>query len=231
LDYGEPAGIPSAGVLTSAGSLSSFMRERPRAARWLENLTCRQYNPPASGINFPPFEYDPGTQGVCSHCHQTIDPAAIHFKRIGTAGHRVAGVSPYRWDKIKNYGNPLYKDSKRWNASYIPDTLMTPITEMDLFMNPDARFIDFAPPGTTLFDVVSDGTIGPLGFAKMVVESGEFDRCTVRRFYERFGGLRLDPAKHKLYIDKLIQVFTDGGRQVRPLIKWILSQPRTRLGH
>ena len=230
-DYGEPPGIPSAGVMTTVGSLSSFMRERPRAARWLENLTCRQYNPPAAGINFPPFETDPGTQGVCLHCHQTIDPAAIHFKRMATAGHGLGGLTPYRWDQIAGYGSPLSNDKKRWNSQFAPDTLMTPITQLDLDMNPDARFIDFAPPGITLFDITSDGTIGPLGFAKMIVESGEFDRCTVRRFYERFGGFRLNPAAHKLFIDKMVQVFTDGGKKIRPFIKWILSQPRARLGH
>jgi len=108
---------------------------------------------------------------------------------------------------------------------------MTPITPADLEMNPDARFIDFAPPGTKLYGAESDGTIGPLGFAKMLVASGKFDRCTVRRFYQRFMGVALDPAKHKPYIDKLLKVYLEASRQIRPLIKWILKQPRFRQGH
>jgi hypothetical protein len=231
LDYGEPKGLPSAGVLTTIGSLGSFMRERPRAARWLENLTCREFNPPDSQIQFGPFEYDPGTQGVCQQCHQLIDPAAIHFKRFGAIGQHIAGLSPYRWNAIQKYGNPLWKQVPGWDAQYIPNTLMTPVSEMDIAMNPDARFFDFAPPGTTLFGATGDGTIGPLGFGKMIVASGEFDRCTVRRFYERYGGLKLNPAKHKLYIDKLLEVYLESGKKIRPLIKWIVSQPRFRKGH
>jgi hypothetical protein len=65
----------------------------------------------------------------------------------------------------------------------------------------------------------------------MIVDSGEFDRCAVRRFYERFGGMKLDPAKHKLYIDKLVKVYSDSGKKMKPFIKWILSQPRFRKGH
>jgi len=44
-------------------------------------------------------------------------------------------------------------------------------------------------------------------------------------------GFELDPAKHKPYIDKLVQVYTTGGKKMKPFIKWILSQPRFRKGH
>ena len=72
---------------------------------------------------------------------------------------------------------------------------------------------------------------GPLGFGKIIVESGEFDRCTVRRFYERYAGVKLNPGTHKLYIDKLTQVFASKGKKIRPFIKWIFEQPRFRKGH
>ena len=108
---------------------------------------------------------------------------------------------------------------------------MTPVSQLDIDLNPDARFIDFAPPEVTLFGQVSDGTIGPLGFAKMMVNSGEFDRCTVRRFYSRFIGFELNPAVHSQYIETLVQVYLQGNRQIRPFIAWLLSQPRFRQGH
>jgi len=155
----------------------------------------------------------------------------MHFKRFSTVGQRVAGLSPYRWDDISGYGYPLWKEKPRWAAQYLPNTVMTPVTDLDVELNPDTRFLDFAPPDTPLFGQISDGTIGPLGFAKMMVSSGEFDRCTVRRFYQRFMGQTLDPAVHAPYIDELVSVFVGGDRQIRPFVVWLLNRPRFRWGH
>ena len=228
-DYGEPPGIPSAGILTTIGSLGSFARERPRASRWLENLTCREFNPPPAEIKFNKFDRDPGTEGVCQTCHVVIDPGAIHFKRFSNSGLQVAGFAPWRWNQIK-YPSHLVSQRERWQQQFLDDTMMTPASLEDIQSNPDARFIDFAPPGTTLLGETGDGTIGPLGFGKMIVSSGEFDRCTVRRFYQRFGGVTLDPAKHKLFIDKMVQVLKNGGGKMRPFIRWIIERPVFRAG-
>ncbi|MBR57513.1 MAG: hypothetical protein CMH54_05565 [Myxococcales bacterium] len=236
-DAGEPAGIPSAGVLTTFGTLASFARERPRAARWLERLTCRAFVPPPPDTEFSVYNRDPATEGSCQTCHHVIDPAAIHFKRFQNCSSfcldkyalMPVGLSPYRWDDLV-WPEVSYTSPPRWHTQFIPNTVMTPVTEDEILFNSDARFIDFAPAGTTLLGVAGDGTIGPLGFAKMIVASGEFDRCTVQRFYERFGGTRLHMGKHKLFIDKMVDVFVSNGRQIKPLIRWILSQPAFRMG-
>jgi hypothetical protein len=226
VDMTEPPGIPSAGVLTTYGSLGSFTRERPRAARWLETLACREFIPAPPNINFTPYETDPATQGVCQNCHKIIDPVAIHFKRFSESGVKIAGMNPWKWNQWKSYDTQI----KRWDAQFIPNTVLTPVDQTAIDVNPDARFIDFLPPGSDVLGATGDGTIGPLGFAKMLVQSGEFDQCMVRRFYKRFTGLWLDPALHQLYIDKLVQVYTDGGKKMKPFIQWILNQPRFRMG-
>ena len=118
-------------------------------------------------------------------------------------------------------------ETPRWEAQFLPSTVMTPVTELDVELNPDTRFIDFAPPEVTLFGQVSDGTIGPLGFAKMMVSSGEFDRCTVRRIM----GYQLNPATHSQYIEQLVQIYIGGDRRIRPFIQWLIAQPRFRQGH
>ena len=53
----------------------------------------------------------------------------------------------------------------------------------------------------------------------------------MRRFYERYAEVKLNPGTHKLYIDKLTQVFASQGKKIRPFIKWIFEQPRFRKGH
>ena len=118
-------------------------------------------------------------------------------------------------------------EKPRWEAQFLPSTVMTPVTKLDVELNPDTRFIDFAPPEVTLFGQVSDGTIGPLGFAKMMVSSGEFDRCTVRRIM----GYQLNPATHSQYIEQLVQIYIGGDRRIRPFIQWLIAQPRFRQGH
>ena len=113
----------------------------------------------------------------------------------------------------------------RWRQSYIPNTVLTPITEEELAANEYARFLEFLPAGQSVFGVESDGTVGPLGFGKMLVTSGEFDRCAVRRLSERFLGRDLDPAKEAGYIDALVEKFVANDRQLKPFVRALLREP------
>ena len=107
-------------MLTSLSSNASFTRERVRAARWLEKLTCRDFAPPPANVEFTPYERDPGTEGVCQHCHQIIDPAAIHFKRVFDGGGFVGGISPWRLNDLLSYS----ESRVRFENAFIPDTLL-----------------------------------------------------------------------------------------------------------
>lgn len=221
-----PLGVPSAGVLTSLVSNTSFARERVRASRWLERLTCREFSPPPADVQFAPYQRDPGTEGVCQHCHQAIDPAAIHFKRFFDGGAYIAGIGPWQYDRLVSYSEARL----RFENAFISDTLMTPVSAQRLEENPDARFIDFLPPTETLFGQVSDGTIGPLGFGKMIVASGEFDRCAVMRTYERFGGRELIRGQDEALIEELLAHYLSEGRNIRALIRHIFGRPAFKRG-
>ena len=225
-DDGAPIGVPSAGILTTLAANASFTRERVRAARWLEQLTCRDFSPPPADVVYDPYERDPGTEGVCQHCHQIIDPAAIHFKRIFDGGGYIAGVVPWRISDLVSYSPTRL----RLENAYIHDTLMTPVSENRINSHPDSRLIDFLPQDTTLLGQTSDGTIGPLGFAKLIIASGDFDRCAVMRTYERFGGRALIRGKDEALIQKLLTQYLGEGRNVRALIRFIVSQPTFRQG-
>jgi len=107
---------------------------------------------------------------------------------------------------------------------------MTPVTEVDMIANPDARFLDFSPPGTLVLGVAGDGTIGPLGFGKALVASGEFDSCMVRRLYGRFGNVQLSAAVDKSFLDALVADFVAGNRNVRAFIASIVASARFRKG-
>ena len=86
------------------------------------------------------------------------------------------------------------------------------------------------PQTYTLLGQHGDGTMGPLGFGKIVVRSGEFDRCVVRKMYAHFIGRDLDPAAEKLYIDKLAAQFAADGRKLRPFIRRLYEQGEFRRG-
>ena len=218
---GDPEGIPSAGVLTALVVSSSFARERVRAARWLERLTCREFSPPPADVAFNAYQRDPATEGVCQHCHQTIDPAAIHFKRLFDGGAYIAGIGPWRIDNLVSYS----ETRQRFESAFIHDTWMTPVSSDRIASHPNARLIDFLPEGQTLFGVEGDGTIGPLGFGKLIVESGEFDRCMVMRLYARFMGRSLVRGQDDALIEDLQARFISSDRNVRALIRHILARP------
>ncbi len=236
-----PLGLPAAGVLTMMGSYGSLPRERVRAARYLETFACSNFAPPSVDQTFPPYAGDPATSGTCMHCHRTLDPAAIFFKRWDY-GQRQSYYVP--WPLIPGVGNARvipemlsyqYPYSSlpyvRWADAFRPNTVMTPVTQAQITANPEVIFLDTMPQSYTLLGVHGDGTMGPLGFGKVVVSSGEFDRCAARRMYEKFVGRPLDPASETRYIDALAAQFRDkNGRKARDFIRYLMTLPEFRRG-
>jgi hypothetical protein len=237
-DAGPSPGFPAAGVLTMPGVNSSFVRERPRAARFLEAFACQKFTPPPPALNLGPPGVDIAKTGTCQHCHKLMDPVAVAFKRwdygdnyyvpfsmlvdVGPweiTPEEVAGKYPYN-------GNPF----SRWTSAWIPGTVLTPIKQADADKNPGALAMDTIPKDYEILGVHPDGTTGPLGFGKVLVTSGAFDRCAVQKLYHRFVGHELDPEREALYIASLAADFVKGGRKVRPFVKALMGKPEFRRG-
>lgn len=243
VDPGPSEGIPSAGMLTTIGFLATYPRERLRGARALEVLACEQLLPPGGGIQFNEYKTDPAREGPCQHCHTRIDAAAIHFKRYAKAGSAFEGFGAryfmpgvgdvWEFDPIWRTGMYPYhaEPFAQWNKWYRPGSMLTPVTEAEAEANPDALFLDFLPPEETLLGETSDGTVGPLGFAKMIVNAGAFDRCVVRRLHERFVGRDIDPGIEAGYLDALTEQFVAGDRKVRPFVADLVRSDVFRRGH
>jgi hypothetical protein len=220
-----PRGVPSAGLLTAHSMLSYFPRERVRAARMLETFACRDFSPPPAGVTFPRYVRDPALEGTCLHCHQLIDPAAIYFKRFLRVG---------RWISIAGFGfssaaDDRYPGRHRVRTAYSHDTFMTPVDEATIARDPNSALIDFLPSGG-MFGTDADGTIGPLGLGRMLVESGEFDRCAVRQAHRRFRGHDLIPGRDDQRLTSLVESFTSSERDMRALIRTIVLSDDFRQG-
>lgn len=236
----DPLGLPSAGVLTMVGSMYAFPRERVRAARWMETFACQSFQPPPADQHFPPYSNDPATSGTCLHCHRAIDPAAIFFKRWDFSQRDsyyvpwplIPGLGPWRVTAAQLSGQyPWGAGAEyRWKTAFNANTVMTPVTPEQIAANPGAVFLDTMPESYSLLGQHGDGTMGPLGFGKILIASGAFDRCAVRRMYHRFVGRPLDPAAEKLVIDALARRFVDGGRTVKPFVRWLMTTDEFRRG-
>jgi len=238
---GSMKGVPAAGALTMIGMLGSYPRERVRAARMLETFACENFVPPPADATFNPYNGDPAASGPCQTCHTRIDPAAIHFKRWSKLGNDIdldngrymlLGVGNWTFDDAWTKGQWPYSGDPflHWIQWFKPGSKMTPVSMADAQANPETRFIDYLPPDQTLLGQASDGTVGPLGFAKMVVASGAFDRCAVIRLHDRFGGRALDRTQEAGYIDTLVGKFVAGGRKVRPFLKELVKSDVFRRG-
>lgn len=237
-----PDGLPSAGVLTMMGPLSAFPRERVRAARFLEMFACSSFTPPPAGQSFPPYTGDPATGGTCLHCHRALDPAAIFFKRwdFGAESYYVPwpfmpGVGQHRVTAAWVSGQYPHSAADtspgfRWRNAFVPGTVMTPVTAEQARANPEALLLDTMPPSSTLLGANGDGTMGPLGFGKLLISSGAFDQCAVRKLYSRIVGRELDPAAEAGYVNKLAREFVARERKVKPFIRYLATQPEFRRG-
>jgi hypothetical protein len=217
--------MPAAGVLTMMATMSSFPRERVRGARALETFACRDFSPPPPEAHFPEYVQDPATGGPCMACHVSIDPASIHFKRWGFLGYSSAPIMGGLSRHGRFADHPPYDEAyKRWGQVFVAETKLTPVSSARIEANPEARFIDFLPTDQTLFGLTSDGTIGPRGFGKLVVESGEFDSCMAQRLYERFAGNRLDRGRDANRLRELTTTFASGGREVRAYVRSLMQR-------
>ena len=125
------------------------------------------------------------------------------------------------------YGGDPYS---HWNRWYVHDTGMTPVTQEQIDADPAVVFIDFLPAEQTLLGQHGDGTVGPLGFAKIIVAAGAFDRCLVRRLHLQVLGRDIDPASEAGYLDALTATFIDGGRKMRPFIQSLTQSELFRRG-
>ncbi|MDQ3034178.1 MAG: hypothetical protein M3Y87_17350 [Myxococcota bacterium] len=241
-DGGAAPGLPMAGVMTMPGPMSSFPRERPRAARFLEIFACREFDPPPPEQHFPPVADDLATSGTCMHCHVQMDPVAMAFRRWIFRGYYVERphladlaslpVPDDLFDPARRYPNGAWYRSgaERWQQNWTPGTTMTPITAEELAADPSAMFLDTIPTDYTILGEHPDGTMGPLAFAKILVASGELDRCAVRRLYARIVGRELDPAREGRYIEALASEFAREGRLVRPFVAHLLRSAEMRRG-
>ena len=241
-DGGDAPGLPMAGVLTMPGPNSSFPRERPRAARFLEIFACREFDPPPPEAHFPPVAADLAVSGTCMHCHAQMDPVAMAFRRWIFMGYYVqrphlADLASLRVPddlfvpaRRYPYGEWFRAGADRWAQNWLPDTTMTPVAADVLAADPSALFVDTIPPSYTVLGQHTDGTMGPLAFAKVLVSSGEFDRCAVRRLHARVMGRELDPSREARYIDTLAREFADSGRLVRPFVARLLRSSQMRRG-
>jgi hypothetical protein len=241
-DPGPAPGLPMAGVLTMPGPSSSFPRERPRAARFLEIFACREFDPPPSDHEFPPLEADIARSGTCMHCHVQMDPVAMAFRRwIFMGGYvprpHLADLASlpvpadlYEPSRRYGYGRWFGAGAARWQQNWLPDTVMTPVSEAQLTADPRTMFLDTIPPEYTILGQHPDGTMGPLAFGKILVSSGELDRCFVRRIYARIVGRELDPSREARYIDALAAELVRGDRKVRGFVAHLLRSPEMRRG-
>lgn len=238
-----PEGLPAAGVLTMLGTLSAYPRERVRAARLLEMFACSSFNPPPAGVSFPDYVNDPATGGTCMHCHRVLDPAAIFFKRWDFAPSDsyyvpwpfLAGVGRFRvtpaWVSGQYPHSAADNDPGfRWRNAFVPGTVMTPVTPAQAATNAEALLLDTMPQDYTLLGAHGDGTMGPLGFGKILVSSGAFDRCAVRKIYARIVGRELDATAESGYLEVLTARFVADDRRLRPFIRYLLTQPEFRRG-
>jgi hypothetical protein len=234
---GSMRGIPAAGVLTMPGFLGGLTRERVRGARTLEMFACETFSPPDPTAVFAPYTNDPAAGGPCMTCHAQIDPASIHFKRFMRVtgsfypvgrGYDMLGVgnshvSP-NWINDARLGEPFSVDPwDRMRRLWVPETRMTPVDAATGMTEPESRYIDFLPPDQTLYGATSDGTVGPLGLAKLLINTGVFDRCAVRRLHQRFVGRDVDPTIEAGYLGSLVEEFVSNGRRVRPFIRHLMQ--------
>ena len=211
----------ASGVLTTPGWLYRFPTQRSRVAQFYEAFLCKTFTPPADAVVPDPEdachrENNLAKRCGCNYCHATIEPTGAHWGRYGER-------------------NALYLDPQhfpRFDAK-CRDCALAGNTNCD---GECGDYVMQAYDGegasslgmlkSYLYRTAEDEANilgGPRLLVQRTLQTGDLERCTVRRIWKEFLGRPMAREEEALYLDRLIASFVDARHSLKQLILRVVT--------
>lgn len=224
----EDRGPRAAGILTMPVFLTKYGSRRSRAHVLYQAFLCRDFVASNQGLK-PSAEPNLMVRDGCRDCHTTLEPMAAYFARIQESDWTYLPPDrvPLRYGgcRLNDAGAPV--NAPPWDGGLGVNcaSLYDPA-----FSDGDAGTLRGAYPDLAVagqFDPATGAPLahadqGPLGLAREIIDSGEFDACVSKQVAEAFLRRALTRDDDGLKA-ALAEALSGAGRKPKAMVKALLK--------
>ncbi|MFP2931049.1 DUF1585 domain-containing protein [Pyxidicoccus sp. 3LG] len=209
------------GVLTTPAFLYRFPTQRARVNHFYEAFLCKTFSPPADSSLPPPEdacnrENNLAVRCGCNYCHATIEPTGAHWGRYAERGAQFLPPDQFpRFDPkcrdcaLAGDTNCGGECSQYVMQAYDGDGASSlGMLKTYLYRTPDEE---------------QNIEAGPQLLVERMLQTGDLERCTVRRIWNEFLGRPMTSEEQRMYLDSLSQDFAKSGHKLKSLIERVVT--------
>ena len=208
------------GVLTTPAFLYRFPTHRARVNHFYEAFLCKTFSPPADASLPPPEdscnrENNLAVRCGCNYCHATIEPTGAHWGRY--AERSAQFLSPEQFPRF----DPKCRDCALNGDTNCGGECGQYI--MQAYDGDGASSLGMLK--TYLYrtaDEEQNIEAGPQLLVQRMMQSGDLERCTVKRIWNEFLGRPMSAEEQRMYLTPLSQDFAKSGHKLKALIERVV---------
>ncbi len=213
-------GPQHSGVLTTPSFLYRFPTYRARVNHFYEAFLCKTFTPAPGGSLPPPEdacnrENNLAKRCGCNYCHATIEPTGAHWGRYGERA--ALFLSPEQFPRF---------DPKCRDCALSGDTTCGGECTQYVMQAYDGDGAHSLGMLKTYLYRTPDEELniegGPQVLVQRMLQTGDLERCTVRRIWQEFLGRPMSAEEQRLYLQPLADDFTRDGHRLKALIERVL---------
>ncbi|MCP3135732.1 DUF1585 domain-containing protein [Pyxidicoccus xibeiensis] len=209
------------GVLTTPAFLYRFPTQRARVNHFYEAFLCKTFSPPAEGSLPAPEdscnrENNLAVRCGCNYCHATIEPTGAHWGRYAERGAQF--LPPDQFPRF---------DPKCRDCALNGDTSCGGECNqyvMQAYDGDGASSLGMLK--TYLYrtpDEEQNIEAGPQLLVQRMLQTGDLERCTVKRIWNEFLGRPMSAEEQRMYLTPLSQDFARSGHKLKSLIERVVT--------
>jgi hypothetical protein len=219
VEYTRDAG--HSGVLTTPAFLYRFPTQRARVSEFYEAFLCKTFAPPAEASLPPPEdscnrENNLAKRCGCNYCHATIEPTGAHWGRYAERSAQFLPPDVFPRFDPKCRDCALNGDTSCGGecGQYV----------MQAYDGDGANSLGMLK--TYLYrtpDEEQNIEAGPQLLVQRMLQTGDLERCTVKRVWNEFLGRPMTGEEQRMYLESLASGFTKNNHSLKKLIEHVVT--------
>ncbi|WP_224243093.1 DUF1549 domain-containing protein [Hyalangium gracile] len=207
------------GVLTTPSFLYRFPTQRARVNHFYEAFLCKTFVPSSDPL--PPPEDNCNRENNlakkcgCSYCHATIEPTGAHWGRYDERN--ALFLNPERFPRL----DPKCRDCALAGDTNCGGECSQYV--MQAYDGDGANSLGMLK--TYLYRTPEEEAniqSGPQLLVERMLQTGDLERCTVKRIWHEFLGRPMTTEEQRLYLQQLSEDFSRSNYSLKTLIQKLL---------
>ncbi len=216
----------ASGILTTPGFLYRFPTYRARVAQFFEAFLCKSFVPPADAVAPDPEdgcnrENNLAKRCGCNYCHATIEPTGAHWGRYGerNAQFLTPDIFPKFDAKCRDCALAGNTNCDGECGNYV----------MQAYDGDGANSLGLLK--TYLYRTHEEEPNivgGPKLLVERMLQTGDLERCTVKRVWQEFNGRPMSRQEEDLYLKAMVELFVKDRHNLKALIQQVVTSDAYR---